>query len=198
MGVGVRRNAKVMRDRLKKFKGRVPLFRRLRRCGADPAKIIRTGGKAAIVYGQGVLGVSNALLRLQRRAVARAAAAGHGAGGQQLDLGLMMVDGRARGGADPAFDAHTMPITEWARAVWEERLPRKCLQALAANAQKKLSKARCVWAAVTGPGTAFVATCARLRWTIVDGMTLRTDNGFYLDLRLDPLFSGREAGGDVR
>ena len=39
---------------------------------------------------------------------------------------------------------------------------------------------------VTGPGTAFVATCARLRWTIIDGLTLRTDDGFHLDLTLDP------------
>ena len=56
MGAGVRRNAKVMRDRLTKFKKRIPLFRRLKKCGVDLAKIVRTGGKAAIVYGQGVLG----------------------------------------------------------------------------------------------------------------------------------------------
>ena len=65
-------------------------------------------------------------------------------------------------------------------------MPRKCLQALAANAQKKLAKTKSVWAAVTGPGTAFIATCARLRWTVIDGMTLRTDSGFDLDLRVDP------------
>ena len=43
-----------------------------------------------------------------------------------------------------------------------------------------------MWASVTGPGTAFVATCARLGWTVVDGVTLRTDDGFDLDLTVDP------------
>ena len=186
MGAGIRRNAKVARARLHNFKKRIPLFRRLKNLRIDPAKIVRTGGKAAITYGQGVLGVSNAMLRLQRRAVAKAAAIGYGTGGQQLDLGLMIADGGTKGGADPAFDAHVMPITEWAKAVWEVRLPRKSLQALAANAQRKLARARNVWAAVNGPGTAFVATCARLNWTIIDGMTLRTDNGLDLDLRVDP------------
>ena len=45
-------------------------------------------------------------------------------GGQQLDIALMVADGGPNGKADPAFDAHTLPIGEWARAVWEERLPR--------------------------------------------------------------------------
>ena len=110
MAAGVRRNAKVMRERLKKFKGRIPLFRRLRKHGIDSAKIVRTGGKAAVVYGQGPLGVSNALFRSQRRAVAEASANGNGRGGQQLDLGLILADGGPRGGADPAFEAHTIPM----------------------------------------------------------------------------------------
>ena len=144
--------------RLNKFRKRIPLFRRLKIAKVDPAMIIRTGGKAAIVYGQGVLGVSNVLLRMQRRAVAKAAASGHGVGGQQLDLGLIIADGKAGGGADPAFDAHVMPIVESSKAVWNERLPRKCLKVLAANSFKKLAKAKNVWSAVTGPGAAFVAT----------------------------------------
>ena len=119
-----------MRDRLSKFVKRIPLFRRLKKAKVDPAKMIRTGGKAAIVYGQAVLGVSNVMLRMQRRAVMKAAATGHGIGGQQLDLGLIIADGKAGGGADPAFDAHIMPIVEWAKAVWHERLPRKSLQVL--------------------------------------------------------------------
>ena len=103
-----------------------------------------------------------------------------------MDLGLMIADGKAGGGADPAFDAHIMPIVEWAKAVWHERLPRKSLQVLAAKAFAKLAKAKNVWAAVTGPGAAFVATCARLKWTVIDGLSIRTDDGFHLDLTLDP------------
>ena len=35
-------------------------------------------------------------------------------------------------------------------------------------------------------GAAFVATCARIRWTVIDAMTLRIDDGFDFDLRVDP------------
>ena len=136
------------------------------------------------------------MLRMQRRAVAKAAATGHGTGGQQLDLELMMADGKARGGADPAFDAHLMQITEWGKAVWHERLPRRSLHVLAANAQKKLAKAKSIWAVVYGPGTDFVATCARLGWTVIDGLRLRTDNEFHVDLTLDPPAAVTKTGGD--
>ena len=186
LGAGVRRNAGVMRKRLKAFKARIPLFQRLRHANVDPAKIIRTGGKAAIVYGQAVLGVANGLLRHQRVAVARAGAKGGTTGGQQLDLALMTMDGGPGGGADPAFDAHTQPIVGWSRAVWNEQLPRKSLKVLAANSLLKLAEAKSVWALVVGPGSAFVATCARIGWTIIDGLTIRTDSGFHLDLTLDP------------
>ena len=186
LGAGVRRNAGVMKKRLDAFKARIPLFQRLRHANVDPAKIIRTGGKAAVVYGQAVLGVANGLLRHQRVAVARAGAKGGATGGQQLDLALMMMDGGPGGGADPAFDAHTQPIVGWSRAVWNEQLPRKSLKVLAANALLKLSEANNVWAMVVGPGSAFVATCARIGWAIIDGVNIRTDSGFHLDLTLDP------------
>ena len=66
LGVGLaagRRNVQVLKKRLANFKARIPRFRRLRKLRADPARIVRTGGKAAIVYGQVVIGVSNTLLQ---------------------------------------------------------------------------------------------------------------------------------------
>ena len=63
---------------------------------------------------------------------------------------------------------------------------RKNLQVLAANSFLKLAEAKNVWAMVNGPGTAFVATCARIKWTVIDGLTLRTDDGFHLGLTVDP------------
>ena len=88
-----RRNVRELKVRLANFRARIPRFRKLRRLGADPARIVRTGGKASIVYGQSVTGVSNSLLHSQRTAVATAAAPQHGAGGQQLDLALIKADG---------------------------------------------------------------------------------------------------------
>ena len=186
MAAGCRRNTMVLRQRLNDFKARIPRFRKLRRLRADPARIIRTGGKAAVVYGQAVTGVSNSHLLSQRRAVAAATAPKNGTGGQQLDIALMLADGGPKGNADPAFDAHSLPIGEWARAVWEERLPRPAMMALAAQAKLQLIRAKRIWATVTGPGAAMVASCARLKWTVVNAMRLKTDTGIILDLTLDP------------
>ena len=72
-----------------------------------------------MTYGQAIFRVSNSLLRDLRRTAAVIAAPESGVGGQNLDLALMLADGNARAGADPAFDAHPMPIGDWATAVWE-------------------------------------------------------------------------------
>ena len=61
------------------FIARLPRFRRLRRVGEKVARLIGTGGNAAMTYGQGVFGVSPSLLLRQKRAVAATASAG-GAG----------------------------------------------------------------------------------------------------------------------
>ena len=176
----------VMKQRLRDFKARLPRFQKLRRMKVNPARVIRTGGKAAVVYGQAVTGVSNSFLEAQRRAVAAAVAPSNGTGGQQVDMALMLADGGPRGRADPAYDAHTLPIGEWAKAVWEERLPRPALAALAAQAKLQLARAKRIWATVKGPGAAMVASCARLQWTVLDAFRLKTDAGVVLDLRLDP------------
>ena len=98
----------------------------------------------------------------------------------------MLADGGPKGSADPAFDAHSLPIGEWARAVWEERMPRPALLALMAQAKLRLIRAKSIWATVTGPAVAVVASCARLQWTVVDALLLRTDAGIELNLAVDP------------
>ena len=120
------------------FKARVPRFRKLRRLGADPARIVGAGGKASIVYRQSVTGVSNHLLHSWRTTVAKAVAPRHGTGREQLDIALMQADSSAKGSADPAFDAHLIPIVDWARAAWEERVPRSTLMAMASPSPVKV------------------------------------------------------------
>ena len=63
LGAGVRRNVDVMKHRLRSMKKRVPRFRRLRKLGISTSRLLRTGAKAAMTYGQAILGVSNSLLR---------------------------------------------------------------------------------------------------------------------------------------
>ena len=80
-----------------------------------------------MTWGGGVTGVSDTLLRQQRRAAAQAGATGVSTCGQNLDLALIMMDASEHGRADPAFDAHEMPIGQWAQAVWDMWLPREAL-----------------------------------------------------------------------
>ena len=138
-----------------------------------------------MTYGQAVAGVPPSMLLQQRRAAASAVAFA-GMAGQSLDLALMIADESSRGRADPAFVAHRGPIGEWAQAVWESWLPQHALLQLAASAKHRLAVAAQQWAAVLGPGAAYVATAGRLGWTVHDAVNVTTDTGLALNLREDP------------
>jgi hypothetical protein len=152
----------------------------------DTARILRTGGVAALTFGQMAMGTPPATLLLQRRAVAAAAAPTAGLAGQNLDLALMLADGSDKGMVDPAFEAHLGPIGHWAQAVWNRWLPLKQLFQLAANANVKLAQAIRPWSVTYGPAAAFVGTAARLQWVVHDAVTVLTDAGRTLRLDLDP------------
>ena len=186
LGAGTRRNCRVALKRTADFRLRMPRFRKLRRLGIHTAKLMRTGGVAALTYGQGVVGVSPSTLRNQRRMVATATAPVAGGCGQQLDLALVMADGSSRGRADPAFAAHIDPIGQWALAIWEKWLPRESLLKLAAEALDLAIRRQRPWAHCTGPGAAFVLSAARLGWTVHDAFTVTMDDGKPLSFILDP------------
>ena len=82
----------------------------LSRATVDTAKQLPTGGIQAMVFGEGVTGVSDSMLYTQRTSAAKAAAPPAGSCGQDLDLALMIADASANGRADPAFDAHKVPF----------------------------------------------------------------------------------------
>ena len=98
IAAGRRRSSVVATKRLRAFKLRVCRFRRLRRVGINTARLIRTGGGAALQNGQRVTGVSNTLLLQQRRAVAACTVL---SGGEDLDLTLLLADGSVNGRAEP-------------------------------------------------------------------------------------------------
>ena len=137
-------------------------------------------------YGQAAMGVSDSHLLAQRRTAAVACSPASGAGGQNLDLALILADGGRRSIADPAFPAHLQPIGEWATAVWENWLPVSALHRMVFDAKKRLAKARSVWSVCYGPAAAVVATCARLNWNVLDATAIKTDDGKVLHLNLDP------------
>ena len=78
LGAGVRRNAHVTKKRLASFRQRRPRFRCLRRAGVRVGRLMRTGGAAALSFGQAVVGVAPGMLLQQRRAVAAATVASAG------------------------------------------------------------------------------------------------------------------------
>ena len=60
--------------------------------GISASRLLRLGAKAAMTYGQAIMGVSNSMLRDQRRIATAIAAPGSGCGGQNLDIALMLAD----------------------------------------------------------------------------------------------------------
>ncbi len=103
-----------------------------------------------------------------------------------MDIALMFTDGGAKGKADPAFPARSMPIKAWAEAVWTQRMPLICMRRMIRFAKRKLRKAARKWNVCCGPAAAFAATCNRLQWQVVDESTVITDKGRTIDFELDP------------
>jgi hypothetical protein len=143
-------------------------------------RLLRTGGNAALTFGQKALGVSNSMLFAQRRSAD--AMTCDKACGADLDLSLAVTDGESMGAADPAFDAHVGVIHMWSLAVWEAWAPRKLLDTLVKGTIMRLNEARNVWAVVRGPAEAFVATVQRLGWTVGSATLLTDDKGRTIDL----------------
>ena len=186
LGAGRRRNATVINKRLKAFKARGPRFRKLAVAGVCTKRLMRTGGGAALTYGQAITGVAPATLLAQRRAAAAACAPAGGQCGQDLDLALILADGSATGRADPAFDAHLLPIGQWADAVWHRWLPLTAPQQTVDVKLCVLPAVKSLWHHVRGPAAAMVASAWRLNWTVESATSLITDEGCPLDLLKDP------------
>ena len=179
------RNTAVMKKRLKAFRERKVRFQKLRRAKgfSASATVLRSGGIASMVYGQGNTGVANSTLHTQRQSAA-AAVSRRGAG--DLDLTLMMADASFSGMADPAFAAHLSTIGLWAEAVWESWMPRSALQRMVEAAKTRAAGSKAsMWSTVTGPAAAFVASASRLGWAITDATKIVTREKVELDLCRD-------------
>ena len=187
LGVGLAagrlRNAAVAKARHVKYAARLGKFQKLQRIGVSTKRLVRTGLKA-LTYGSEILGVPCGMLKGWRQTVAAMTAPGNGVGGQNLDMALIIAD--EKGKADPAFDAHTLPIGQWAMAVWEGWETEELLNRIIRYARWNLTEAKHKWSKVYGPAAAVTLTCRRLGWQVEDATTLVTDEGVTLHLRIDP------------
>ena len=139
IGGGTRRNVRQLGKRLKAFKARIPRFKALRRCGVRTDRLLRTGGTAALTFGQKGPGVANSMLLAQRRAAV--AMTCDKPCGADLDLSLIIADGGSPGAADPAFERVGV-IHFWGMVVWERWAPVKLLQVAISDAMKRLRGAK--------------------------------------------------------
>ena len=98
-----------------------------------------------MTYVEAVAGVSDTMLHRQRVTAASMATPGESTCGQNLDLALLIADGSATGRADPAHDAHMLPIGEWALAAWERWEPEVAMQRMVSHALVKLKAAKSPW-----------------------------------------------------
>ena len=181
MGAGRRRNAQVAKARLAAFKARKSRFHLLKKAKVEVARLLRTGGIAALTYGQESMGVSNTALLSQRRAVAATLAT---EGNGDLDLRLALADGTGKAKVDPAFAAHLQPIGSWAEAVWSTWLPHGTLASLMQRTADRFYLG-IAWAKVHGPAAACYASARRLGWHIKSAFVFNTDIGQELHLMRD-------------
>ena len=184
MGAGVRRNVQAQTGRFRQFASRLRRFAALLVSKVSVARVLRTGGTAALAYGDDVVGVSSSALLARRRAVA--AAISPPTRGRALELTLILADLSDHQRLDPAFDAHAAPIARWAEAALDLWCPLPDLQRSVAAAKAAMAIARCPWSEVNGPAAAAVATAARIDWRFHDATTVITDQGLTLDLLGDP------------
>ena len=98
----------------------------------------------------------------------------------------MIADGSLKGKAGPAFIAHSDVIVHWAKAIWNNWIPLKDLQASIDDAKTRTTASPQPWRVVYGPAAALVCTAERLNWEVISAMELCTDVGRVLDLTLDP------------
>ena len=105
-----------------------------------------------------------------------------------MDIALILADEGVTGRADPAYDAHMLPIGKWSLAVWEGWLILilDSLTSVVKQAVSRLAAAKNRWGVAYGPAAAFVLSCWRLGWQVISAVMVITDEGRELNFILDP------------
>ena len=196
-GGGRRRSIQPSCIRVRKFAAKVKRIHAVRKVGCNTRLMVRAAGTPSITYGCEVMGMSDSHLQSARTAIAAALAPD--AGGKNPDAVLLAMD--ANGGtADPAFDAHTLPLKAWSLAHWQSWQPVGALDSAFRHAAATLQTAvRTPWDKVTGPVSALIATVWRLGWTVISPHSFLDDRNRHIDVTVDsPAMVGILAHQSVR
>ena len=68
---------------------------------------------------------------------------------------------------EPAYEANRAPLLQWSRVLQRGVFPLSELRIAVQHFQKKLSTRRHMWASITGPITALIATLKRIQWRLI-------------------------------
>ena len=102
-------------------------------------------------------------------------------------------------GLDPAVSAHSLPLSAWARVVWQNKLPLDQLEGAFKWAVSRVEGSARPWLRVVGPAGATVCTLVRLGWQPLGASQWRDDRGVLLDLaRVCPRTVEKLVGRAVR
>jgi hypothetical protein len=182
-GGGRRRCVGTVKKRFKTFRLQTSKIRALRKAGVSARKYVKTAGLPTMLYGVDVCGLSDSMLLESRRAAVAALAPPNA--GKNPDLALYALDA-VGSHIDPAFDAHILPLKQWATAWWESWIDHAILfQAWEAAERRLHERSSSVWRKVTGPVAATIATAQRLGWKLIDGRVFVDDAGQSFDCLLD-------------
>jgi hypothetical protein len=90
-------------------------------------------------------------------------------------------------GADPAYEAHILPIKGWATAWWEHWSDQQQMHSTFDAAVAKLAEAsNSGWQRVTGPAAATAASARRIGWMSTSAWQGTDDIGDDWDFKVDP------------
>ena len=181
---GAHRAVNLLKVRTHQFKKRCAKFQALRKMGVNTAAMAQAAAASTMTYGAECIGISDSMLMDMRRITAKICVGA--AEGKSPIRSLYAVDG-AHGTIDPAFAAHSAPITMWAQAWWGEWDSPAQLDATFAATKLALNSAKgSTWSKVKGPVAAVIATAHRLQWTWTSSHVVVDDAGTEWNLMVDP------------
>ena len=88
---------------------------------------------------------------------------------------LVLADKAPADTTDPPFAAHVLSIGHWAQAIWDGWRSREAMASDFARSRRRLAQSKHIWGAVSGPAGAFIASAARLGWSVVSFNRARDD-----------------------
>ena len=161
----------VWKSRLAKARSRREAYQRLGRKAA--LRLARTSAGPALSYGAGIYGTNDSGVRASRRFTCNVMGQSSG----RCSFARLQL---AR--YDPGAELATKPITDWAKAVWDEIVPPQDLSSAWRAAVPTVGLASRPFTKVCGPAGATTASLTRLGWKIPAFHTLLTERGELLDL----------------